>query len=543
MERTTAAQPLALRLRGDSPDADSAAAGAERVADPAFGRSSGPIWPLLVGCLALSALTLLFPSTPTYDPWAWILWGREILHLDLVTTTGPSWKPLPIFFTVPFSLFGEDAAPLLWVWIARAGGLLALAMCFRVARRLVGGIPGWVAGACAAFFLLSSFKFIRDAALGNSEALLAALVLWAFERFLDGRRDHALYLAFAAALLRPEAWPFFGLYGLWLWWREPELRWRVAAVFAATPVLWFGPEIWGSGEPLRASSRANNPNPGSAAFADHPGLEVAHRFIKALIVPLIVGAAIAVAHASWEFVRRRREGLTLVVAAAGLAWLLLVCGMTEGGYAGNQRYLIVTTAAVCVLGGIGYGRVFQGFVLLAEKITGDRRRALYAAAAAGVLCLAAATPVIKTRIDNGNATLDLLRYEATLWEDLRQIVNTAGGESAVLACGSVYSGPYQTQMIAWVLGVHGRDVTWKPAPPQTPPPGAAFRTRTTLNGPKVVRPDDPRYRAVAVNRRWDLLTVPPADARGRACPTLGPASPRAPRTPATPDLSSTSPAG
>ena len=94
-------------------------------------------WVLLI-CLALSALTLLFPSTPTYDPWAWLLWGREILHLDLVTDGGPSWKPLPVMFNVPFSIFGVEAAPYLWLWIARAGALLALAMSFRLARRLVG---------------------------------------------------------------------------------------------------------------------------------------------------------------------------------------------------------------------------------------------------------------------------------------------------------------------------------------------------------------------------------------------------------------------
>ena len=34
--------------------------------------------------LALAALSFLIPSAPTYDPWAWIIWGREILHLDLV---------------------------------------------------------------------------------------------------------------------------------------------------------------------------------------------------------------------------------------------------------------------------------------------------------------------------------------------------------------------------------------------------------------------------------------------------------------------------
>ena len=160
------------------------------------------MWPVIVGCL-LASVTLALPSTPTYDPWAWILWGREIVHLDLVTTGGPSWKPLPMFFTIPFSLTGDDVAPLLWVWIARAGGLLACAMAYRVARRLVGGYYGIFAGMLAALALFSSFKFVRDAALGNSEALLAALVLWAFERHLDGRRDHALYLAFAAALLRP----------------------------------------------------------------------------------------------------------------------------------------------------------------------------------------------------------------------------------------------------------------------------------------------------------------------------------------------------
>ena len=171
----------------------------------------------------------------------------------------------------------------LWLWIARAGALLALAMAFRLARRLTGrGAAGRGGAACAAtLFLLTTYQFVRDSMLGNSEALLAALALWAFERHLDGRRDHALYLGFAAALLRPEAWPFLGLYGLWLWFREPELRLRVAAVGVAVPVLWFGPELWGSGEPLRASSRANNPNPGSAAFADNPGLEVVKRFARA----------------------------------------------------------------------------------------------------------------------------------------------------------------------------------------------------------------------------------------------------------------------
>ena len=34
---------------------------------------------LLAGCLALAALTLLAPSSPSYDPFAWIVWGRELV--------------------------------------------------------------------------------------------------------------------------------------------------------------------------------------------------------------------------------------------------------------------------------------------------------------------------------------------------------------------------------------------------------------------------------------------------------------------------------
>ena len=57
----------------------------------------------------------LLPAGPTYDPWAWIIWGREITEGDLDTRTGPSWKPLPVLFTTPFALTGDAGAPELWL--------------------------------------------------------------------------------------------------------------------------------------------------------------------------------------------------------------------------------------------------------------------------------------------------------------------------------------------------------------------------------------------------------------------------------------------
>src|SRR3954454_23551615 len=85
--------------------------------------------------LGLAALSFLVPSAPTYDPWAWIIWGREIVHLDLSTVDGPSWKPLPVLFTIPFSLFG-GLAPDLWVFVARVGTLAGMVIIFRLGTRL-----------------------------------------------------------------------------------------------------------------------------------------------------------------------------------------------------------------------------------------------------------------------------------------------------------------------------------------------------------------------------------------------------------------------
>ena len=116
--------------------------------------------------LGLTALTFLAPAAPTYDPWAWIIWGREIVHLDLSTVDGPSWKPLPVLLTTPFSLFG-GLAPDLWVFVARAGAIAGIVMLFRLGRRL-GGVPAGVAAAVP--YALAPWT-IRNAAMANSELL------------------------------------------------------------------------------------------------------------------------------------------------------------------------------------------------------------------------------------------------------------------------------------------------------------------------------------------------------------------------------------
>ena len=199
----------------------------------------------------------LLPAEPTYDPLPWLIWGRELAHGTLSTTTGPSWKPLPgrVHDAVQparrrgraRSCGSSSRAPArcsAWRWATGS------------AARLAGRWPGVFAGPA----ILASEGYAFNAWRGNSEGLLVGLALWAVERHLDGRRTWAFVLGFAAALLRPEVWPFWGLYGLWLAWRSRRRACSCAACFAAIPLAWFRPEYARLGRP-RCAPRAAPASP------------------------------------------------------------------------------------------------------------------------------------------------------------------------------------------------------------------------------------------------------------------------------------------
>jgi hypothetical protein len=447
---------------------------------PAGARSEPIAWPgtmalLVLGCLAVGALSLLAVSTPTYDPWAWIVWGREILHGDLVTIEGPSWKPLPVLFTTPFALFGDDTAPALWLVVARAGGVLAFAMAYRLGARLAGQ---W-AGAIAAISLLLADEFIRNFARGNSEGLLVALALWAVERHLDGRRSQAFILGFAAALLRPEVWPFWGLYGLWLiyqaWehgppWREMAL---VAGLALLTLVLWFVPEYLGSGDWLRAAARARDPNPGAAAFASSPFLEVFRRSAAVLSVPVYAGGVVATAIAL-----KRRDQVQLALAAMATFLMVAVAAMTEVGFAGNLRYVALPAALVCVLAGAGW----------VEVVRGSRRWAPLVA----LVLVAAALPFVAADVRTLREDRDLTAYEANFYgPNLKAVIAKAGGEAKIKSCGRVFSGPFEVPSVAWRLHLHLNDVEIFP-----------FGPGTSLAMGSTHLSVDPRYPEITKTRHW-----------------------------------------
>ena len=128
------------------------------------------------------------------------------------------------------------------------------------------------------------------------------------------------------------------------------------------------------------------------------------------------------------------------------------------------------------------------------------------------------------KADNTGRVQGGIEHEAFLWHDLKALIDANGGKDRLLACGGVFSGPFQTQMVAYELGVHGINVGWK----VTPAPGVAFRTRTVPDGPLVTKPTDDRFRLVDQHGKWRLLTVPPDGNKRDECPASGPNTPTAP---------------
>ena len=105
-------------------------------------------------CLVLAALSAaVLPTVPSYDPWSWIVWGREVSdpHLSFVVSGGPSWKPLPFLFTTLWGLLRRRRADPVGVTARWSAGCSAWWPPWRLASRLAGGgSRGRFAGAAVA---------------------------------------------------------------------------------------------------------------------------------------------------------------------------------------------------------------------------------------------------------------------------------------------------------------------------------------------------------------------------------------------------------
>ena len=442
--------------------------------------------------LALTSLAL--PSAPGYDPWSWLIWGRELGGLDLSTSEGPAWKPLPVIVTAALAPLGEAMAPSAWLGVARTGAILAVLVAFGLARRLAGGSSAAGLGAAAGLLLVPGW--IEHAAVGNAEGALTALLLLGLAGLLEGRVRAALALVAVAALIRVEVWPFLAVLVAAVWRRDGNVRPWLVVGSVGVLALWFVPEWLASGDPLRSADRARAPNPGAPALAARPALATLAQAARAPHPAALAGLVLLLAAS-----RHRRGRDALLTGLAGLAWMLLVAGMSELGFSGEVRYLVPGVALVVVAGTAG--------LFVAASAARERIRRLPDHAVAGVMAAALALFALDRSDTIGEQTARAV-HGAALAADLDRAIDLAGGAGRLLRCGPPYVGRYRGPLLAWALGVRKAEVAFSPSRP-----GVAFRSR--LTPASRVEPSMPPPEWRVRTARWEIAgSCRRPGARGRA---------------------------
>jgi hypothetical protein len=201
-------------------------------------------------------------------------------------------------------------------------------------------------------------------------------------------------------------------------------------------------------------------------------------------------------------VNRREQRVALALLAGGAIWVLEVAVMTNDGFSGNGRYLIMPGAIACVLGGTALG-------WLIRAVPGSTiRRPLVVGLIAVVAAVGFAIPSLH-RLD---AVKNSAYYQARLTDGLPGVIARAGGKDRLLACGTPYTGAFQVPAIAWQLGVHTTIVRSASAAGDAPPavPAVVFRSRTTSTSHSVPAIDsiggEAAVRTLATGGGWRIVT-------------------------------------
>jgi len=412
----------------------------------------GPFLWSVLGCLALAAISAaVLPTVPSYDPWAWISWGREVTdpHLSFAISGGPSWKPLPVVFTTIWALFGSAAAPTLWVITARAGGLLGMVAAYLLALRLVsrdGRGPRWAAvaaGLIAAAGIVITQDWWDEMFRGTSEPMLIATALWAVLAHLDGRRGWAFSLGVATSLIRPEAWPLIIVYAGWLWFKEPRLRVLIASGLFAIPFFWFAPPWIGSGQPFLAAVHAEEYN---GDLGGHPLFTVLGRGVDIQLLPVLLAGIVAVAFAWFD---KPRDLLLLALAGGTVAWWVIVVGMTLDGYPGLERFYLPAAGMTCVLAGVGIVRL----ALLGRRAVPTGRTPVGIGLTA--VLVAITIPWVGERVNEARAEEKIASEAVTRLDQMTAAVAAVGGHDGVFPCKSSFAAVNHSVQtaLAWKLHV------------------------------------------------------------------------------------------
>ncbi len=376
----------------------------------------GATWARLgFAALCVGALVgyFAFPTYPTYDSFYALLWGRDLLHLqlpDFGVYRAPTEHPLALAFGMFCSLFGQAGARLMVLGSIASFVALTVGL-FRLTRLCFGPFVAVL----AALLMLTRLYDANLAAQGYLDLTYLALIVWATALEVERpRRGVPVFVLLAlAGLLRPDAWVLIGAYWLWCVWPARARLWSGAgrggvaagpsprkllgytALAAAAPLVWVAIDTLVTGDPLYSLHS-------TAVLAAE--LERTKGFTSVLAatwrylvridkLPIVLGGLAGAVLGIWLTPRRAR--VPLAVAA-----LLLFVYVAEGAAGASviDRYMMGAAALLLPFCALAIG----GWSLLRP---GSLLRRVWMAAGAALLVYGAVAAVSVTSLSNARTTL------------------------------------------------------------------------------------------------------------------------------------------
>jgi hypothetical protein len=445
-----------------------------------------PGWATAIALALLSIVLVLVTRTrPGYDPYGWLVWGKQTLHWNLDTNGAPSWKPLAYIFTVPYALFGHYA---LWLWMFTSVTVSLSAVLFagRIAYRLTDAPAGRkYAAIAAAVFAGLAVLGIRDYThfilSAQSDTMIVALCLGAIDFHLSGRPRAAFAFGVLASLGRPEVWPFLALYTVWAWRKVPSMHRLIIGGLLALPVFWFGITAFTSKSPFTAGNLAFN-SPRAIHGSKIGG--VLDRFFDLHEWPAQVAALLAVLYAAY-----RRERVTLAIGAAAIVWVLVEIAFALHGWPAVPRYLFEPTAIVGVLAGVAVGRLLAVPARLPSPRAWMRSAPALAGVVLPVALVGSLVPATASRVRVESKDLTHEQERTTQINRLHSVISELGGPKRIKRCGQPQIPTEFQSILAWNLGVNVGVLYYNPTPASQSnqpavlfePHGVGWKVRT-VNG-------------------------------------------------------------
>ena len=322
-----------------------------------------PWWTVAAVLLIVSTILVVWArARPSFDAYGWLVWGYQSIHGTLDLGGAPSWKPLPLLFTVPFAVFGHYE---MWLWMITCVAISLAGAVFagRIAYRLSGGVveageddpirryAPLAAASLAGAAVLGLEDYMHYILSAQTDPMLVTFCLAAIDMFLLGRYRWTLVFGVLAALGRPEVWPFLGVFMIWAWLKIPSMRWWLLGGVAVVAFMWFGiptitnhrPNI--AGELAKQSPRELRHNRVFGTLG---------RFGELEYIPVWIAAAFAVLVAAV-----RRNILVLALAAGALLWVIIEIAFAFHGWPALPRYMFEPAAVSAVLAGVAVGWVLM----------------------------------------------------------------------------------------------------------------------------------------------------------------------------------------